>query len=52
MSGTIVILALVMHFALKRENKRRDELYGPVDLTMEVNVSEEGDYNRNFRYFT
>lgn len=52
MSGLIVILALIMHFALVRENKRKDALYGPVDPDMEVDVSEQGDYNRNFRYFT
>lgn len=41
-----------MHFALQRENKRKDELYGPVDPRAEVDVSEQGDYNQNFRYFT
>ncbi|KAM5355039.1 hypothetical protein ACJ41O_001685 [Fusarium nematophilum] len=52
MSGLIVVLALGMHFALARENKRKDELYGPVDSQVEVDVSEQGDYNPNFRYFT
>jgi preprotein translocase subunit YajC len=52
MSSAIVVLALIMYFALSRENKRKDELYGPVDAHVEVDVSEEGDYNRNFRYFT
>ncbi|KAJ3530805.1 hypothetical protein NM208_g9163 [Fusarium decemcellulare] len=52
MSGAIVLLSLGMHFALERENKRKDELYGRVDRAVEVDVSEEGDYHRNFRYFT
>ncbi|OJJ05557.1 hypothetical protein ASPVEDRAFT_174611 [Aspergillus versicolor CBS 583.65] len=52
MSSAIVVLALIMYFALSRENKRKDELYGPVDAHVEVDVSEEGDYTRNFRYFT
>ncbi|KAF5645337.1 high-affinity nicotinic acid transporter [Fusarium tjaetaba] len=52
MSGLIVILALVMHFLLSRENRKRDELYGPVDKSQAVDVSQQGDYARNFRYFT
>ncbi|UPK90040.1 hypothetical protein LCI18_000975 [Fusarium solani-melongenae] len=52
MSGIIVVLSLGMHFALTRENRRKDEMYGPVDPNVEVDVSEEGDYHRNFRYFT
>ncbi|KAF5701103.1 high-affinity nicotinic acid transporter [Fusarium mundagurra] len=52
MSGLIVILALVMHFLLSRENRKRDELYGPVDKNQAVDVSQQGDYARNFRYFT
>ncbi|KAJ4256000.1 hypothetical protein NW762_009074 [Fusarium torreyae] len=52
MSGLIVILALIMHFALSRENRKRDEFYGPVIENQAVDVSEEGDYARNFRYFT
>ncbi|OJJ54414.1 hypothetical protein ASPSYDRAFT_61039 [Aspergillus sydowii CBS 593.65] len=52
MSSAIVVLALIMYFALTQENKRKDELYGPVDVQVEVDVSEEGDYNRNFRYLT
>ncbi|KAH7242892.1 major facilitator superfamily domain-containing protein [Fusarium solani] len=52
MSGVIVLLSLGMHFALARENRRKDELYGPVDFDVQVDVSEEGDYDRHFRYFT
>jgi hypothetical protein len=50
MSGLVVVLALIMHFALDRENKRRDRLYGPVDVNAEIDVSEQGDNNRQFRY--
>lgn len=52
MSGLVVVLALFMHFALKRENKRRDTLYGSVDANAEIDVSEQGDNNRQFRYMT
>ncbi|CEI70711.1 unnamed protein product [Fusarium venenatum] len=52
MSGLVVVLALFMHFALNRENKRRDSLYGPVDVNAEIDVSEQGDNNRQFRYMT
>jgi preprotein translocase subunit YajC len=52
MSGLIVFLALIMHFLLSRENRKRDKLYGPVDSNQAVDVSQQGDYARNFRYFT
>lgn len=48
----IVVMALIMHFLLERENKRRDELHGPVDPDLEVDVTLEGDNHRNFRYLT
>ncbi|KAF5671407.1 nicotinamide mononucleotide permease [Fusarium heterosporum] len=51
-SALVVLLSLFMHFALKRENKRKQELYGPVDHEVEVDISEQGDYDRNFRYLT
>jgi hypothetical protein len=47
-----VFLSLTMHFLLERENKRRDELYGTVDADVEVDVTDEGDNHRNFRYLT
>jgi MFS family permease len=47
MSGSIVVLSLIMHFLLDRENKRRDRVYGPVDPNAEIDVSEQGDYNRH-----
>jgi hypothetical protein len=51
-TGSIVFMALAMHFLLDRENKRRDEQYGPVDADLEVDVTLEGDNHRNFRYLT
>ncbi|KAI7764252.1 hypothetical protein LZL87_012661 [Fusarium oxysporum] len=52
MSGAIVILALFMHFALERENKRNEKLYGPLDQDAEVDAAEEGEQSKNFRYLT
>jgi hypothetical protein len=52
MSGSIVVLSLIMHVLLDRENKRRDRVYGPVVPNAEIDVSEQGDYNRQFRYMT
>ncbi|KAI8657081.1 hypothetical protein LRP88_12388 [Fusarium phalaenopsidis] len=52
LSGLISILALGLHFALERENNRRDREYGPVDATVSVDVTELGDKNKNFRYLT
>ncbi|KAF4345628.1 nicotinamide mononucleotide permease [Fusarium beomiforme] len=52
MSELIVILALLMHSLWSREDKKRDELYGPVGDNQAVDVSQQGDYARNFRYFT
>ncbi|KAF9772134.1 hypothetical protein IL306_010192 [Fusarium sp. DS 682] len=52
MSGAIVILALFMHFALERENKHNEKLYGPLDDDLEVDVSEDGEQGKNFRYLT
>ncbi|KAL3955932.1 hypothetical protein ACCO45_008778 [Purpureocillium lilacinum] len=34
------------------ENRRRDLMYGPVDPNVEVDVTNEGDAHRNFRYLT
>ncbi|KAF4435900.1 hypothetical protein F53441_13408 [Fusarium austroafricanum] len=48
-SGLIVVLSLFMHFALRRENKRKEELYGPVYSDF---VDIQGDHDRNFRYLT
>ncbi|KAM5365694.1 hypothetical protein ACJA88_012430 [Fusarium oxysporum] len=52
LTGLISILALGLHFALERENKRRDRKYGPVDSDLAVDVTELGDKNKNFRYLT
>ncbi|KAH7227087.1 major facilitator superfamily domain-containing protein [Fusarium redolens] len=52
LTGLISILGLGLHFALERENKRRDREYGPVDADMAVDVTELGDKNKNFRYLT
>ncbi|CAH0045115.1 unnamed protein product [Clonostachys solani] len=51
-TGLIVLLSLALHFLLDRENRRRDELYGPVDPDAEVDVTDEGDYHVQFRYLT
>jgi hypothetical protein len=45
-------LSLTLHFLLERENKRRDREHGPVGSDTTVDVTEEGDKNKNFRYFT
>lgn len=52
LTGLISVLALGLHFALERENKRRDREHGPVDSDMAVDVTELGDKNKNFRYLT
>ncbi|PNY30008.1 Alkaline phosphatase [Tolypocladium capitatum] len=52
LTGLMAMLALGMHVALGRENRRRDALYGPVDPGAEVDVTDEGDSHRNFRYVT
>ncbi|KAF5246352.1 hypothetical protein FANTH_6867 [Fusarium anthophilum] len=52
MSGAIVILALLMHFALERENKRNEKLYGPLDNDAEVDAGNDGEQSSNFRYLT
>ncbi|RSL84498.1 hypothetical protein CEP52_016423 [Fusarium oligoseptatum] len=52
LTGLISILSLGLHFALERENNRRDREYGPVDATVSVDVTELGDKNKNFRYLT
>lgn len=51
-TGAIVFLSLGLHFALERENKRRDRAYGPPRQSESVDVTEEGDKHRNFRYMT
>jgi hypothetical protein len=52
LTGLISILGLGLHFALERENKRRDREYGTVEADMAVDVTELGDKNKNFRYLT
>ncbi|KAF5536608.1 nicotinamide mononucleotide permease [Fusarium mexicanum] len=52
MSGATVILALFMHFALERENKRNEKLYGPLDADAEVDAGDDGEHSKNFRYLT
>lgn len=48
----IVFLALTLQFLLKRENKRKDALYGPVGANVQVDVTQGGDKAANFRYMT
>ncbi|KAF5581056.1 high-affinity nicotinic acid transporter [Fusarium pseudocircinatum] len=52
MSGAIVILALFMHVALERENKRNEKLHGPLDDDAEVDATDDGEQSKNFRYLT
>lgn len=52
MSGAIVILALFMHFALERENRRNEKLHGPLDHDAEVDFADEEEQSKNFRYLT
>jgi hypothetical protein len=52
MSGAIVVLALFMHFALERENRRNEKIYGPLDNDAELDVSDEDGGIKNFRYLT
>lgn len=48
----MVILALGMHFGLDWENQRRDGLYGRADADAQVDVTDDGDGHRHFRYIT
>lgn len=41
-----------LHFALVRENRRRDREYGHSDQTEAVDVTELGDKHNSFRYIT
>lgn len=52
LTGLICILFLMLHFALTAENRKKDRLYGKPDLTVAVDVSNEGDKAENFRYVT
>ncbi|GME39302.1 putative permease of the major facilitator superfamily [Neofusicoccum parvum] len=50
-TGLVVVLALGLHWALERENARRDRLYGEVADDVRVDVTNGGD-SRDFRYLT
>ncbi|KPM35709.1 hypothetical protein AK830_g10863 [Neonectria ditissima] len=52
LTGVISVLSLGLHVALERENKRRDREFGPVDDCEAIDVTEQGDKHRNFRYLT
>ncbi|KAK2034861.1 major facilitator superfamily transporter [Colletotrichum zoysiae] len=52
LTGMIVIMSLTLHFLLEHDNRRRDRELGPVDEDITVDVTEEGDRHRNFRYLT
>lgn len=52
LTGAVVVLSVLLRFALARENRRRNELYGPVSVDAEVDVTQRGDYDQNFRYLT
>lgn len=45
-------MALGLHFALVKENNRRDREYGPADQHEAVDVTELGDKHNSFRYMT
>jgi hypothetical protein len=51
-TGLIVILALGLHLKLEHENRKRDRLYGEVEVDAHVDVTEGGDKNARFRYLT
>ncbi|EON68139.1 hypothetical protein W97_07288 [Coniosporium apollinis CBS 100218] len=51
-TGLIVILSLGLHFKLQHENRKRDRLYGKVPEDAQIDVTQGGDNNPNFRYFT
>lgn len=51
-TSAIVVLAMGLHFALVRENRRRDREYGHSDQTEAVDVTELGDKHNSFRYIT
>lgn len=48
----MVVISLSMHFMLDLENRRKDQLYGPSRLDANVDVTHQGDKNRDFRYLT
>ncbi|KAF9895074.1 hypothetical protein FE257_004703 [Aspergillus nanangensis] len=52
LTGVIAVLALGLYVKLRHENRRRDRLYGKVDPNMRVDVTEDGDQHRQFRYLT
>lgn len=52
LTGLIMVLAMGLHVSLRIENRRRDSLYGIVDPDDRVDVTEGGDDNPKFRYFT
>jgi hypothetical protein len=45
-------MSLGLHFALERENRRRDREYGPAEMDVTVDVTDLGDKSKNFRYLT
>ncbi|KAK7416529.1 hypothetical protein QQX98_005133 [Neonectria punicea] len=52
LTGAISILSLGLHFTLEKENKRRDREYGSIDRREAIDVTEQGDKHKNFRYLT
>ncbi len=50
--GLIVILELGMHFALEKENKRRDRQFGKPFEHERLDISALGDEHPKYRYLT
>lgn len=48
----IVFLALGLRFALENQNAERDRGFGPADADAVVDVTNDGDRNKSFRYLT
>ncbi|CAG8903486.1 unnamed protein product [Penicillium egyptiacum] len=51
-TGLIAILAMGLSIKLTLENRRRDRVYGVVDVNERVDVTDAGDNHPNFRYLT
>ncbi|KAK4945162.1 hypothetical protein LTR10_015588 [Elasticomyces elasticus] len=49
-TGSIVILSLGLVVALHAENKKKDRLHGPVDESVQYDISAQGDKHPMFRY--
>ena len=51
-TGFIVIVSLILHFKLDRENRKRDRETGPVSRDAIVDATVNGEKMENFRFMT